>query len=1267
MKKVLTFLCLILTLNLVAQVNFTAKDGITPYTGQFRPGANLDYFPAWNTSQLGALAAGDPNLGVMGVGAKVVRPVMPESVLEIFGYDILIDEFEYWQTLGMSDFTATLTGPVDWHRDYTEYCPGTPSALFANLYEPIWDGGANGTPYNEENYFAAYVYKTVSTYDQYVNYWEIWNEPGFDLTGNKGWRDPGDPQGNWWDNDPDPCDYILNAPIEHYVRTIRIAYEVIKTINPNDYVMIAGLGYQSFLDAILRNTDNPNGGTPTTEYPEGGGAYFEIQGLHSYPHFDGTTTNNSANFFQRHSDRAAQGLIYRRDFYQQTLGQHGYDGITYDRKLTMATEMNVPREFNGGDTYFASTIGQRNYIMKSFVTAMLNNVIQFHVFGMSDNPGAGFGFDVMGLYQNLELVSPFNQVPNPEAIAMKTSSDMLFGNTYNAARTAQMNLPQGVKGYAFQKPDGKYVYMLWAETTIDLSEFAQKSYTFPGSLPINELYRVNWDYASTQQFNQVGTQSTVQLNATPVFFLDHEPGGNSGNPCDTQGGDSDGDGICNNQDNCPNVANPNQADSNNNGIGDACEQTGVDCNDINIEVGNGNITISGLTAPVDKVQVFDANWQTFYDCTSNCHETEIIPAPNGVYNIIVSFFDTSWQPICQAQDQVTVGGGGNPCDTQGGDSDGDGICNNQDNCPNVANPNQADSNNNGIGDACEQTGVDCNDINIEVGNGNITISGLTAPVDKVQVFDANWQTFYVCTGNCNETEIIPAPNGIYNIIVSFFDSSWQPICQAHEQVTLGGGGNPCDTQGGDSDGDGICDNQDNCPNVANPSQADSNNNGIGDVCEQIGGDCNDINIEVGNGNITISGLTASVDKVQVFDANWQTFYVCTGTCNNTEIIPASNGVYNIIVSFFNSNWQPICQVQDQVTVGGGGNPVGGNLPTGYCVAKGNKPWQEWISNVSFANINHDSGKDKYGDFKTVSTNVILGQTYGISVQPKFSWQQWNEYVRVWIDYNRDGDFQDAGEMVFSQIRNGGASGSSVALVTGSITIPSNASPGPTVMRVAMKQGLYANSCETFELGEVEDYRLDIISSSPTLAINQGEEIFIFNAYKQDRQVVLNWLSNQSLKTDFYQIERSVDGSNFEVIAAVTDIADTDFVINYQALDEQPAYGINLYRIKTMLSDGTYQLSTPQSIIFDIDKNTLVVYPNPAQHQLFITLNSFLGQSAEIQIFNNLGQIMLSETIKEISEGNIRLNVADFKNGLYNLTIKIDDLRPVSQKIVINKL
>lgn len=48
---------------------------------------------------------------------------------------------------------------------------------------------------------------------------------------------------------------------------------------------------------------------------------------------------------------------------------------------------------------------------------------------------------------------------------------------------------------------------------------------------------------------------------------------------------------------------------------------------------------------------------------------------------------------------------------------------------------------------------------------------------------------------------------------------------------------PCDSLGGDTDGDGVCDKNDNCPAIANPDQTDSTPDGIGDACDPPLGPC----------------------------------------------------------------------------------------------------------------------------------------------------------------------------------------------------------------------------------------------------------------------------------------------------------------------------------------------------------------------------------------------------------------------------------------------
>ena len=49
-----------------------------------------------------------------------------------------------------------------------------------------------------------------------------------------------------------------------------------------------------------------------------------------------------------------------------------------------------------------------------------------------------------------------------------------------------------------------------------------------------------------------------------------------------------------------------------------------------------------------------------------------------------------------------------------------------------------------------------------------------------------------------------------------------------------GVGDACDPDGTDTDGDGIGDDVDNCPNVSNPDQLDGDGDGAGDACEPSG-------------------------------------------------------------------------------------------------------------------------------------------------------------------------------------------------------------------------------------------------------------------------------------------------------------------------------------------------------------------------------------------------------------------------------------------------
>lgn len=150
-----------------------------------------------------------------------------------------------------------------------------------------------------------------------------------------------------------------------------------------------------------------------------------------------------------------------------------------------------------------------------------------------------------------------------------------------------------------------------------------------------------------------------------------------------------------------------------------------------------------------------------------------------------------------------------------------------------------------------------------------------------------------------------------------------------------------------------------------------------------------------------------------------------------------------------------------------GSTGGGTSTPAYCAASGSNTQYEWISNVKFNTINNTTtGSGGYANYTSISTTVNKGSAYTVTLTPTFASTAYTEYFNVYIDYNGDLDFADAGELVYS-------SPGTTAAVSASITIPTTAITGNVRMRVMMKDGAITGPCESFTYGEVEDYTLSI--------------------------------------------------------------------------------------------------------------------------------------------------------------------------------------------------
>lgn len=131
----------------------------------------------------------------------------------------------------------------------------------------------------------------------------------------------------------------------------------------------------------------------------------------------------------------------------------------------------------------------------------------------------------------------------------------------------------------------------------------------------------------------------------------------------------------------------------------------------------------------------------------------------------------------------------------------------------------------------------------------------------------------------------------------------------------------------------------------------------------------------------------------------------------------------------------------------------------------------------------------------------------------------------------------------------------------------------------------------------------------------------------------------------YEIERSIDGLNYQKIGQIFSQGNFSTPKKYSYIDNDPLKDVVFYRIKYFNKAGDFLTSYPQIIDFGdlvtYGKLNLTVFPNPATD--FIEINKS-AIPVKLIIYNLSGQVM--KTSRFASGENIRQNISDLNNGIY---------------------
>jgi hypothetical protein len=250
----------------------------------------------------------------------------------------------------------------------------------------------------------------------------------------------------------------------------------------------------------------------------------------------------------------------------------------------------------------------------------------------------------------------------------------------------------------------------------------------PSCNSLSDPYCVFWGATSITVVRNLEDRNNKDISNIQFWSTDDDD--DTGDDDDDECQDSDQDGVCDSQDNCVNSVNPNQADVDNDGIGDACDEpeTGDDdddCQDTDLDGvcdtqdncvttanadqldtdldGIGDVCDEPETGDDDD-ECDDADLDGVCDSEDNCVDAanadQMDVDDDGIGDVCDSCIDVNANQICDDQES---GDDDDECD----DADLDGVCDSEDNCVDAPNADQMDVDDDGIGDVCDS----CIDVN----------------------------------------------------------------------------------------------------------------------------------------------------------------------------------------------------------------------------------------------------------------------------------------------------------------------------------------------------------------------------------------------------------------------------------------------------------------------------------------------------------------------------------------------------------------------------
>lgn len=165
-------------------------------------------------------------------------------------------------------------------------------------------------------------------------------------------------------------------------------------------------------------------------------------------------------------------------------------------------------------------------------------------------------------------------------------------------------------------------------------------------------------------------------------------------------------------------------------------------------------------------------------------------------------------------------------------------------------------------------------------------------------------------------------------------------------------------------------------------------------------------------------------------------------------------------------------------------------------------------------------------------------------------------------------------------------------------------------------------------------------------------------------VGLTWQTTVEENSDHFDVERSSDGSNWNIIGTIAAQGNSEIVTNYSYLDASPKNGANYYRLNMFDKNGSHSYSNVEIVTMN-SVAPFSIFPNPAKNFVNVTLGRVSGNST-IRLFSFSGQTVFTQQFNNENGNTVSIPVQNLAQGTYMLQVSGSDGLQHTGKVIIGR-